>query len=482
MARAPQLAVADTRQSYIGAVAGGSKAPYACSMLFGARGRGRVGSALALGLAAAALGFGGCTAAPTEETGSSESAIVGGKLDTTHKAVVSLLREVPEGYYPACSGTLITRNLVLTAHHCVARLDSDDGQSVECGETRFGQTTPARELIISVEANVGQEGINPFQVAQVWLPPGTNTEVCGNDIAMLLLSGSGVPPTLVTPIEPRLANEIGADDEFSAIGYGLQDPDDQYGETAGQRMAVSGASVFCTGSSCGSELVAHGEWIADSPVCSGDSGGPALDQNGRVAGVTSRGDPDCTVGIYTSTYAWRDFITDSVFDAAEAGHYTPPAWAGEPPPGFDPGVPPAGGSAGMTGSGGTPSTPTGGASPTLAGSGNLVSGGNNSGNSPVVDPLGLACTGNCPGSYACWTESGTPPGICVPLCGPMLKECPQGYECSTIVNACVPEGKIQRTPRKSSGCSVSGTGSSSPAALGWLGLMGALVLLRSRRR
>jgi MYXO-CTERM domain-containing protein len=452
-------------------------------MLFGVRGSRRLGSALALGLACAAIGFGGCTQAATEDVGQSESAIIGGKLDTTHKGVVSLLKEVPEGYYPACSGTLITKNLVLTAHHCVARLDSEDGQSVECGTTRFGQTESASSLIVSVEANVGQEGLNPYAVREIWLPPGADTEVCGRDIAMLLLSGSGVPANLATPIEPRITSEIGADDQFAAIGYGLQDPEDQWGETAGHRMAVVDASVFCTGSSCGSDLVAQGEWIADSPVCSGDSGGPALDQNGRVAGVTSRGDPECTVGIYTSTYAWRDFITDSVFAAAEAGHYNPPAWAGEPPPGFDPGIMPGagtGGVAGTTGSGGAASTPNGGTSPTLAGSGNLVTGGSSSGpGGPVVNPLGLSCTGSCPGSYACWAETGEPPGICVPLCGPMLSECPQGYTCSSVVNACVPESAVKKAPRESSGCSVVSTPGRSTH---WIALLSLAALALGRRR
>src|SRR3954470_7133983 len=85
----------------------------------------------------------GCERQPSEALGHADAPIIGGKLDTTHKGVVSLLKEVPGGFYPACSGTLLTQNLVLTAHHCVADLDSANGESVECGKTGFRVTEAA---------------------------------------------------------------------------------------------------------------------------------------------------------------------------------------------------------------------------------------------------------------------------------------------------------------------------------------------------
>jgi MYXO-CTERM domain-containing protein len=334
-------------------------------------------------------------------------------------------------------------------------------------------------MLISVEAKVGQEGLDPYTVAEIWLPPQAGTAVCGKDIALLLLSGSGVPSSLVTPIEPRLNSEIGANDEFVAIGYGLQDPDDENGSTAGHRMSVTGASVFCTGMTCGTDIVAQGEWIADSPVCSGDSGGPALDENGHVAGVTSRGDADCTLGIYTSVYAWSDFIKDGAFDAAARGGYAPPAWAGEPPPGNG-GATASGG--GGNGSGGASNQPTAGAA-TLAGTGNVIGGGSGTG-SPTIDPLGLSCTNRCPGNYACWAESDEPPGICVPRCGAALPECPEGYSCNMAIEACVRTEALAGSPKKeSSGCSVGAASTPSSGALGLLGLgVSALLLSRRRRR
>lgn len=417
----------------------------------------------------------GCARSQSDEVARSSAPIIGGKLDTAHKGVVSLLKQVQGGYYPSCSGTLLTQNLVLTAHHCVAGLDSEDGSSVECGKTNFTAPDRASTMIVSVEANVGQEGIDPFRVAEVWLPPNAGSAVCGKDIALLLLAGSGVPASVATPIEPRVTSEVDANDVFAAIGYGLQDPNDQQGQTVGHRMIVTDAQVFCAGQDCGSPLVTSTEFIADSPVCSGDSGGPALDAEGRVSGVTSRGDPDCTVGIYSSVFAWRTFIKDATFDAATKGHYLPPAWAGPPPEGFDPGIsqPGSGGSAGSGGSGnasGGASTGAGGSvavggsmsasggALSVAGTGNTTpSVGGGSPSSPTIDPLGLACTGTCPGSYLCWAASGQPPGICVPACGEGLKACPERYTCSEELGACIISTAARQTPAvadSDGGCSV----------------------------
>ena len=368
-----------------------------------------------LGVRVVSLGLAllSCSRPPGEQLGSHESPIVGGQLDTSSRAIVSLLTRVEGGFFPSCTGTLIAPNLVLTAHHCVADLNSSDGQSVDCDSTTFDPPHAASNLIVSVEANVGQEGLDPYPVAQVWLPPGAGNLLCGKDIALLRLS-RGVPADVAQPIVPRLETEVNANEQFAAIGYGLQDPNDFEGETIGHRMRVNDAQVFCTGASCDADFVTEAEWIGESPVCSGDSGGPALDGEGRVAGVTSRGDPECTLGIYTSVHAWRDFIRQGAHDAAASGGYSPPTWAGEPPDD----VPlPSGGSGN---SGGSASG---------AGTGPIVVGGSTGSApmSPTVDALGLACTDRCPGTFQCWSASGEPPGVCVPRCGAAPNQCPLNY-------------------------------------------------------
>jgi len=433
---------------------------------------------------AASLTVVGCEGPSGEEIGRADSAIIGGKLDTTHKGVVSLLKQVQGGYYPACSGTLLTQNLVLTAHHCVAELDSADGASVDCGKTSFKATERASTMLVSVEANVGDEGLDPFRVAQLWVPDGGNA-VCGRDIALLLLSGAGVPANVATPIEPNLSKELAANEVFAAIGYGLQDPADETGQTAGHRMGVTDATVFCEGSACGTDLVLEGEFIADSPVCSGDSGGPALDKNGRVSGVTSRGDQKCTVGIYSGVSAWRDFIIEKTFEAATSGHYAPPAWAGDPPTGFDPGTPSGGSSSGGSGGSGSSALPLAGGpgSPSSAGANAVGGSSSSSSNSPIIDPLGLSCTGDCPGSYVCWTVTNKPPGICVPQCSAADTSCPAEYECDTSLGACLRTADLPKTKTShSGGCSVANTAAErDPTSGAWLGLLLLGALWRGRR-
>jgi hypothetical protein len=70
------------------------------------------------------------------------------------------------------------------------------------------------------------------------------------------------------------------------------------------------------------------EWASvDAPICSGDSGGPALDEQGRVFGVASRGDPNCEIAVYGDVSNWAPFIVDTALSAAQIGDYEAPAWA-----------------------------------------------------------------------------------------------------------------------------------------------------------
>jgi MYXO-CTERM domain-containing protein len=300
--------------------------------------------------------FAGCTDAggPASPKGVVAEPIVGGTADSTSRSVIGILTRQGE----LCSGSLILPNLVLTARHCVASISNSDG-SVACGVTTFGSLTAAGDFAISwddnLRDNIDEASVYGAKAVRVPQDPA----VCGNDIALIELS-SNIPASEAKPIEPRLDPAPKDDEVFNAVGYGLTNPNDQSGSTAGRRMRFDGAHVSCVGSDCRMLGGTATEWAGDAPVCSGDSGGPALDSAGRVMGVASRGPEMCDQVVYSGVSTWKSFILDGAKAAVDDGGYDPPGWV-----------------TGMTTDGGVPNdagTPSDGGTPSDAGTGMMDGG------------------------------------------------------------------------------------------------------------
>jgi V8-like Glu-specific endopeptidase len=264
-----------------------------------------------------------CSAPREPDVSETHSAIVGGTKDDATKAVVGLGVGINRFFFGHCTGTLIAPNLVLTARHCVAMTANPGSGGVICGQTPFTLQGPGEIFRATVETvRPTADGQAFYKGKGVVFVDKTANDICGYDVALIILEGKGIPDSVATPIEPRVAQQAIKDETFSAVGYGLTQAG---GSTSGTRLRIDGNKVVCV-KSC-TALVKGTEFGTDAPTCQGDSGGPALDSKGRVFGVLSRGPQGCDSSVYGDVASNRDLIVKAAVEAAKQGGYPLPGWA-----------------------------------------------------------------------------------------------------------------------------------------------------------
>jgi hypothetical protein len=182
----------------------------------------------------------------------------------------------------------------------------------------------------------------------------TDTGVCGNDIALLILTSNIQLPQYVTPvINPPMTDHHTYTTAYTAIGYGVDTPADTTGASAGTRRIKENINLTCipndsTFVDCYSfanaqQFIFENEFEGGDGTCEGDSGSGAFDQGSFNSGlwvafgVLSRGGvtPEggtCLGGVYTRFDKWGSLIIQAAVQAAAMGGYTAPGWAGGSPP------------------------------------------------------------------------------------------------------------------------------------------------------
>lgn len=245
-----------------------------------------------------------------------QQAIMGGDVDQNSTHVVGLVIDTGQGT-AVCSGTLIAPNLVLTAQHCVAQLESP---YVVCGQSNFGPTFGAGQIFVSTQTQLTNNGSDYYAAAQIHIPPG-GTDVCGYDIALVELA-ENVDSGDAMPAVPRVDEGASPGEGYTAIGYGHVGD----GTGSGTRRRLEGRDVVCNGTGCGSGAVASTEFVGADGTCQGDSGGGAYDAEGRVLGALSRGSDGCRDSLYSAVAPWSNWMRQIGQMAAGRGGYVAHPW------------------------------------------------------------------------------------------------------------------------------------------------------------
>lgn len=250
----------------------------------------------------------------------STRALTSAEADVATSGGVALVRGNSSTFVLAsdtCSASLIAPNVALTARHCVERMSPPEG----CSGTFTGVRT---HPYYAVQTALDITGPSPQRHVVSAIRTPVTAKSCDDDIAVLVLADV-VPSAVVTPIEPIVGSPPASGTAYTAIGYGGTSSTSP--EQDGRRRRRSGLDVACVGGACG---FSSALWMGLGVTCNGDSGGPALDTQGRTFGVAIRGNAclgATTASVYVRTDVHAKLIVDAVKEAATVGGYAAPAWA-----------------------------------------------------------------------------------------------------------------------------------------------------------
>ncbi|MFD5428603.1 trypsin-like serine protease [Streptomyces sp. NPDC127084] len=256
--------------------------------------------------------------AGTSERSAPSARIIGGKETTISAApwMAQLYFQDSAGGGYFCGGAVIAPTKVATAAHCVKGIKWYDTGTVVVGADRLATVID--------EDTVDWHGGQVRGAYRQWNHPSYDAVNIDNDVAVLTLT-SPVTVKALPLAQPSDSSLYAAGNDGKVYGWGRTsstDPDsssevlkvadaDIVSDTAcaaAYPEATETAAKFVKGHMLCAGAAPTGDDATTETTCNGDSGGPLV-VNGKLAGVVSWGDVDCSAegkyGVYAkmSTYS-----------------------------------------------------------------------------------------------------------------------------------------------------------------------------------
>lgn len=269
--------------------------------------------------------------AKSPRTGKAQSApsarIIGGRPTTITAApwMAQLYFEDAAGNSYFCGGAVVAPSKIVTAAHCVDGIDYARTGAVVTGAHQVPTSTPSGGLDL--------HGGELRGVYRQWQHEKYDDRTLNNDVAVLTLNSpvKAKPLPLIRPTDTALY-KAGTDGRV----YGWGRTSSTNPNSSSDVLKVADADVVAD-SSCrtayGSGFIAGTMLCAGKPptgsdstsetTCNGDSGGPLV-VGGRLAGIVSWGDRDCSrlgkYGVYAKAGAFQAVLRNRINDSNWSGN------------------------------------------------------------------------------------------------------------------------------------------------------------------